>query len=45
MTARGAVLKASARAKQRAQSRTQAKAKFDRRQYDGHSTEEGNDGP
>jgi len=44
--ARCDVLKANAKARQRAQSRTEArmKAKFDRREYDGHSSEEVNDG-
>jgi len=45
--ARCDVLKANAKARQRAQSRLAArtKAKFDRTRYDGHSSEEGNDGP
>jgi hypothetical protein len=46
--ARGDVLKANTRARQRAQARdmTRAKAKpYDRQAYDGHSSEEVNDGP
>jgi hypothetical protein len=42
--ARGDILKANARARQRAQARTQAKGKFDRKEYDGHSQVEVNDG-